>query len=154
MDKAIKDINDTIESGKKLIKDLERSRKRIRRHNDFKISRHFGRNFVGDRIRSYKVSMINKDIERCQEEILEFDSKVKAIEKEYSNRIDLPYKLPEFGGAKSSVKDLSLRIKMRMKQLDVEASIRETKTVIKKLIFMRNKIIYNERKKKELAQVE
>ncbi|MDO4594941.1 MAG: hypothetical protein Q4B52_06125 [Tissierellia bacterium] len=152
MDKTIKNVKKVIDDGLELIDDLQRVRQKLKNANKFTITKHIGRNFVGDAFRGYKVSMVNKSIERAQEKILKFDSEVMRLQESLANNIDLPYKLTEFDSCRSKLKDITLRINMRKKQLDVENAIKQVKTVIRRLVFLKNKLEYENEKLKELEK--
>lgn len=153
MDRTINNCKKLIEDGKTLMADLKRSREKIKRANDFKITGKIGLNFFGNQIRGYKVNMINKNLDRAQEKILKFDSDVMRLQENLAGRIDLPHKLTEFKDANNKLKDINLRIQMRKKQLEVEKAIKSVKTVVKKLIFLKNKLEYENRKLKELENM-
>lgn len=154
MKKLLKNIDSSIDHGLDLIKLIERSRLKVKRSNSFLVSKYIGRNFLGDIIRSRKVSCINSNIDRIQEEILKFDSKIKLLDNSLSQNITLPYKLTEFETSRSKLSDLILRFKMRKKQLDIESTLRDIKIVVRRLIFLRNKIKYKMRNEEKIERIE
>ncbi|MCI5839205.1 MAG: hypothetical protein SOZ89_02760 [Peptoniphilaceae bacterium] len=128
-----------IDDAKKLIYDLENIKANIRRSNNFSSVNFVGRNSFGNFIRNLKVNSINKNLQQAQEKIQKFDSSLILLDDGLSKKIRMPYKLPQFNRVSYKISDISWRIKMRKKQLEIENSINDVKAVLKKLVFIKNK---------------
>lgn len=128
---------------------LQRSEKRIGSKADFTLTGHVGRNALGDFIRSSKVSTINSDIGRLQEELLDFHKNLLLYDEDLARKVDLPVKLEQFRGSRTAVADIKLRTQMRSKELEVAKLQAKMKTIIKKLTKEKEKVYYKMKKEAE-----
>lgn len=146
----IKDIDKLINQAMDILGLLKRSEKRIGNKADFTLTGLVGRNFLGDFIRNSKVSTINANIGRIQEELLDFHKNLLLFDENLARKVDLPVKLEEFKTARTACSDIKLRTKMRSKELEVQKLQAKMKSIVKRLVKKREKVLYNIKKEEEL----
>ncbi|MDD7306216.1 MAG: hypothetical protein PUG67_06475 [Peptoniphilaceae bacterium] len=146
----LKEINKLIDQAKNIENLLRKSEIRIGKKSDFKITGYLGRNFLGDIIRSSKVSAINLDIGKLQREILDFHKNLMLYNEDLARKVDLPVKLEDFVSSKTVLSDIKLRTQMRLKELEVQKLLARMRTITKKLSKEKEKIYYNYKKEQEL----
>lgn len=150
----LKEIESLILKAKDVFRDLEVSEKKIGKKYNFSANSLLRGNFFGNLIRSNKVNLVNSNIDRCQQALLDFHSDLLLFDEFLADKLILPSKMSEFSQANGKFSDIAIRTNMRLKEFDLRKAKRSLETIIRRLEGERKKVLYEISKLDELNSYE